>query len=122
MRPGLESNGITMSIKVLLLYFVLGGSVIALVSYLGTQTRGLLASFFANLPTITVLSLSIIYANAGVSASTAYFKGLLLMLPAWVIYVLIVLFLLPRAGLVASLGVGVTLYVIAGMTIMRFLR
>jgi len=111
-----------MSIKLLSLYFLLGGTVVALVTYFGSQGKGLFAAFIGSLPTVTVITLCIIYLNAGVDASTSYFKGLLIMLPAWLLYVIAVIFLLPRLGLVPSLVIAVAIYLSSSVLIMKLVH
>jgi len=108
-----------MSIKLLSLYFLLGGTVVALVTYFGSQGKGLFAAFIGSLPTVTVITLCIIYLNTGVVASISYFKGLLIMLPAWLLYVIAILFLLPRVGLAPSLAIGLSLYFSSAFLIMK---
>jgi hypothetical protein len=48
----------------------------------------------------------------GQVATVNYAKGLLLMTPPWIIYVLCLIFLLPRWGFVKSLIAGVLTYMI----------
>lgn len=107
-------NGKTyMDAKLISLYFVLGGIVVALVSYFGSQGKGLMAAFIALFPSVTVLTLFTIYYAGGVTATTSYFKSLLLLLPAWLLYVIPVLFLLPKLGPVPSVLIGITMYTCA---------
>jgi len=102
-----------MDAKFISLYFVLGGTVVALVSYFGSQGKGLMAAFIALFPSVTVLTLFTIYYAGGVTATTSYFKSLLLLLPAWLLYVIPVLFLLPKLGPVPSVLIGITMYTCA---------
>lgn len=99
-----------MGIKLLLLYFLIGGTVVALVAYFGSQGKGLFAAFIANMPVITVITLCIIYLNNSADVAASYFKGLLILLPPWILYVISVIFSLPRLGLVPSLAIGLFLY------------
>jgi hypothetical protein len=95
----------------LVLYFLLGGSVVAAVSYFGSQGKGMMAAFISNLPVITLLTLFTVYINGGVVTSVSFLKGILLLLPAWVIYVIAVIVLLPRIGIIPAAAIGVFLYV-----------
>jgi uncharacterized membrane protein (GlpM family) len=99
-----------MELRTLPLYFLLGGAVITAITYLGSHSKGLLAAMVAMLPVITIITLSTIYVNAGQNAAVNYFKGLLIILPAWFLYVLAVFLLMPRIGLVLSLVMGVSIY------------
>lgn len=93
-----------MAIK-LLLYFLFGGTVVALISYLGSQARGLLAAFVATFPAISVVSVLTIYLGAGTGAATSYLRGMLMLVPAWLLYMFCLLYLLPRLGLVTAVSI-----------------
>lgn len=101
-----------MDLKVLLLYFILGGTVVSVVTYLGVQGRGLLAAFIANFPSITVLTFYFIGSRAGPEATLSYARGLLILTPPWVLYVLCLLYLLPRWGMGWALVTGTIVYVL----------
>jgi len=72
----------------------------------------MLAAFVATFPTMTALTFALVYGKAGQTATVNYAKGLLLMTPPWIIYVLCLIFLLPRWGFVKSLIAGVLTYMI----------
>jgi len=57
-------------------------------------------------------SFALVYGKAGQVVTVNYAKGLLLMTPPWIIYVLCLIFLLPRWGFVKSLIAGVLTYMI----------
>ena len=61
---------------------------------------------------MTALTFALVYSKAGRNATVNYTKGLLFMTPPWIIYVLCLIFLLPRWGFVKSLIVGVLTYMI----------
>ena len=71
----------------------------------------MLAVFVATFPTMTALTFALVYSKAGQVATVNYAKGLLFMTP-WIIYVLCLIFLLPRWGFVKSLIAGVLTYMI----------
>jgi uncharacterized membrane protein (GlpM family) len=108
-----------LDIKLLSLYFVVGGAIVVLVSHFGSQGRGLLAAFVAFIPSITVVTLCTIYFNGGASAATSYVKGMLLLLPAWSLYALLLFYLLPRLGLAPSLLISISVYLIAAFLTVR---
>ena len=111
-----------MDSRLLALYFVLGGTIVTLVTYFGGQGKGLLAAFIALFPSITIVTLITIYFSGGVGATVSYFKGLLFLLPAWILYVVAMIFILPRWGIVPSVLIGVSLYVSVAFVTMRFVH
>lgn len=92
-------------------YFVFGGTVVALSSYFGSHAKGLIAAFISFFPAATVITVSVIYQSSGSRAASNYARSMLLLLPAWVAYALSLYFFIPRLGLVYSLLIGVPLYV-----------
>lgn len=111
-----------MDAKLLSSYFVLGGTIVALVTYFGSQGKGLLAAFIGFFPSVTIVTLVSIYLSGGVSATVSYFKGMLFLMPAWLLYAVAMIFTLPRWGLVPSVLTGVVLYVAAALVTMRFVH
>lgn len=106
----------------LFLYFLLGGSIVTLVTYFGSHGKGIMAAFVATFPTMTVTTIITIYLASGAGASTSYVKGLLLMMPSWFAYSLSILFLIPRLGLGPALVIGVSLYVTGTLITMRLVQ
>lgn len=111
-----------MDAKLLSLYFVLGGAIVALVTYFGSQGKGMLAAFIGFFPSITIVTLLTIYFSSGVGATVSYFKGMLVLIPAWVLYAVAMIFILPRWGIVPSVVIGVFLYVAVAFLSMRFVH
>lgn len=105
--------------KLLPLYFLLGGIIVAAVTYLGSQAKGMLAAFIAFLPSISVITLCTIYYSGGAVPAVSYAKSMLILLPAWVLYVIGIIFLLPRIGLAGSLVVSIAAYLGAAFLVMR---
>ena len=108
-----------MDLKILPLYFFIGGSVVTAVTYFGGQGKGVLAAFIAMLPATTVITIVAIYANGGAPAAQDYGKGLLKVLPAWILYVVTLLVLLPRIGIAAALATGIAVYIGGSYLIIR---
>jgi uncharacterized membrane protein (GlpM family) len=98
---------------------VIGGLVVSVVTYFGSQGKSQLAVFIAFLPCTTVITLCTIYFAGGTGAAVSYAKSMLVLLPAWVLYVVGLIFLLPRLGLVVSLLVSVAAYVAAAFVTMK---
>jgi hypothetical protein len=104
------------------LYFIIGGGVVTAVTYFGARGQGLLAAFLAMIPAVTVITIITIYQAGGDSAAVGYFKGLLIVLPAWLVYVGVTMVLTPRIGLWWALPLGVTAYIGISLLIMRFVK
>lgn len=100
-----------------LIYFILGGLIVVIATYFGSEKKGLLAAFFAMFPFVTAFTLFTIYSAAGSNAVTSYVKGLLLLTPIWIIYLVCVLYLLPKYGFWISLAIGVIIYMILALII-----
>ena len=105
--------------KLLAAYFVIGGLIVSTVTYFGSHGKSELAAFIAFLPSISVITLCTIYFASGTGAAVSYAKSMMILLPAWVLYVIGVIFLLPRLGLAGSLLVSVAVYVAAASVTMR---
>jgi len=106
----------------LALYFILGGAVVASVTYFGSQGKGMVAAFLSMLPTISLITIISIYIQTGHEGSTAYLKGMLYVVPVWLLYIGLTIVLLPRLGLVPTLVITVGIYVGGTLLIMRLLE
>ena len=109
----------TVDPKLLALYFVIGGLVVSLVTYFGSQGKSELAVFIAFLPATTLITVVTIYLAGGTGAAVSYAKWMLILLPAWVLYAVGLIFLLPRLGLALSLVISVAAYLGAAFLTMR---
>jgi uncharacterized membrane protein (GlpM family) len=105
-----------------ILYFLIGGISVSIVTYLASHARGLLAAFFANLPVITLITFLTVYNESGYKDVVSYAKGLLIMLPPWLAYIFIVIFGTPRFGFIPSLVVGISLYFLLAIAIISLKR
>ena len=104
-----------------LFYFLIGGTVVSVVTYYASHSRTLVAAFIANLPVMTLITFLMIYREAGEAAVVPYAKGLLIMLVPWLLYILTVVFMTPLMGVVVSLLTGLTFYLaIAYLILKRF--
>jgi len=108
-----------MDIKALAAYFVIGGVIVSAVTYFGSQAKSELAAFIAFLPSISVITLCTIYFASGTGGAVSYAKSMLILLPPWLLYVIGVIFLLPRIGLAGSLLVSVAAYLAVALAIMK---
>jgi hypothetical protein len=72
----------TVDLKLLVAYFVIGGLVVSVVTYFGSQGKSELAVFIAFLPSTTLITLCTIYLAGGTGAAVSYAKSMLVLLPA----------------------------------------
>lgn len=92
------------------LYFLLGGTVVSVVTYLASTSKSLAAAFFANLPIVTLITFLTIYGESGQRAVVSYAQGLIIMLLPWLAYIFSVIFLTQRTGFFPALVAGLGLY------------
>lgn len=111
-----------MDLKLLPVYFLIGGTVVTAVTYFGSHARGALAAFLALLPTISVVTLCTIYTSSGLTPAMSYAKNLLILLPPWIIYVIGLIFLLPRMGLVGALAISIAAYLLVSFIIIKIFQ
>ena len=95
-----------------LIYFLIGGTVVAAVAYLGSRGDSALAAFVASLPVLFLLNVFVIYRAGGINGSLTYAKGVVLMLPVFVFYAALTIWLLPRLGMPKALVLGLPVYLI----------
>jgi uncharacterized membrane protein (GlpM family) len=109
----------TVDLKLLIAYFIIGGLIVSVVTYFGSQGKSDLAVFIAFFPGTSLITVVTIYLAGGTGATHSYARSMLVLLPAWVLYVLGIIFLLPRLGLVLSLVISVAAYAGAALLTMR---
>jgi uncharacterized membrane protein (GlpM family) len=105
-----------------LVYFIMGGIVVSATVFIGGEGKGLLAAFIALFPSITVTTFLIIYLESGLSATLSYAKGLVLLTPAWILYLLVFIYLGPRIGFAQAMVLGISLYILASFIIIRIVE
>jgi len=101
------------------LYFLIGGAIVSVVTYYASHARTLLAAFLANLPVMTVMTFLMIYLEAGEKAIVPYAKGLIIMLLPWLAYIFAVVFLTGRLGVIPALLIGLSLYLVLAFAILK---
>ncbi len=92
--------------------FIAGGSIVALVAYLSSRGNPLLATLVANIPVLFLINIFLVYRNGGVSGSLEYAKGVLLLLPVFILFVTITMLLLPHLGMPMALLPSTLLYLV----------
>lgn len=88
----------------------MGGAIVSIVTYFASHSKGLLAAFIANLPTITLITFLTIYYECGQKEVVTYAKGLITMLLPWLFYIFAVIFLTHKLGFIPSLVIGISFY------------
>ena len=92
------------------LYFLLGGTIVSVSTYLGSQGKSFLAAFVSTFPAITGATFVLIYLNGGNDAIVSYAKNLLWFVPPWVIYVVSMIAGVPRFGFWPTMIGSLVLY------------
>lgn len=109
----------TVDLRLLIAYFIIGGLIISAVTYFGSRGNSLVAVFIAFFPGTSLITMVTIYLAGGTGATISYAKSMLLLVPAWLLYVIGVILLLPRLGLALSLVISVVVYTAAALLTMR---
>jgi hypothetical protein len=93
-----------------ILYFLLGGTIVSVSTYLGSQGRSFLAAFASTFPAITGATFILIYLNGGNDAIVSYAKNLLWFVPPWVVYVVFMIVGIPQFGFWPAMISSLMLY------------
>src|SRR2546422_10907510 len=93
------------------LYFVIGGTVVSLTTYLGSLGRSWLAAFITTFPALTGLTFILMYLNVGVEPTVPYARNLLYFVVPCLAYVGFYLMTIDRLGFWLSLSGAVVLVV-----------
>jgi len=92
------------------LYFIIGGTLVTAVAYVGKHGDGMSAAFVASLPVLFIINVLVLYNSGGLSAGLSYARGALMYLPMFVGCVLLTMVLLPRIGMPFAMLAGVSVY------------
>lgn len=92
------------------IYFLLGGTIVSISTYLGAQGRSFLAAFASTFPAITGATFVLIYLNGGNDAIVSYAKNLLWFVPPWMVYVTAMIVGVPRFGFWPAMAGSLVLY------------
>jgi hypothetical protein len=93
------------------LYFIIGGTVVSLTTYLGSLGKSWLAAFVTTFPALTGLTFILMYLNAGVEPTVPYARNLLYFVVPWLAYVGFYLVAIDRLGFWLTLTIAVALFV-----------
>jgi uncharacterized membrane protein (GlpM family) len=92
------------------LYFLVGGTVVTLISFLASIGKPQLAAFIGLIPSNTILTFIFTHREGGAKTTTEYARTMMWFTPAWLLYVATVMWLLPKQGLYRSLGAGLAVF------------
>ena len=93
-----------------LLYFLLGGTIVSVSTYFGSQGKSFLAAFASTFPAITGATFILIYLNGGSESLVGYAKNLLWFVPPWIVYVITMILGVPRVWFWPAMALSMTLY------------
>jgi len=92
------------------LYFLLGGTIVSLSTYLGSQGKSFLAAFASTFPVITGATFILIYLNGETDVIVGYAKNLLWFVPPWIVYIGVMIAGVPRFGFWPAMCGSLALY------------
>ena len=92
------------------LYFLLGGTIVSLSTYVGSQGKSFLAAFASTFPAITGATFVLIYLNGGTEHLVTYARHLLWFVPPWLVYVGAMIVGVPRLGFWPAMIGSLVLY------------
>ena len=95
-----------------LVYFLVGGCLVALVAFVAQKGNTTLAIIIANVPIMFLTNTLLMYRLGGVSGSLLYAKGALMYLPFYIVFVLMTIWLLPKLGMPLALLPGAVVFAI----------
>ncbi len=99
------------------LYFIIGGTVVSLTTYLGSLGRSWLAAFVTTFPALTGITFILMYLNAGVEPTVPYARHLLYFVVPWLAYVGFYLLTIDRFGFWLALTGAIALFIaVAALT------
>jgi len=95
-----------------IIYFFIGGGIVTLVAYIASRGNLFLATLIGNIPVLFLLNVLLVYRENGVSGSIVYTKGVLLMLPIFILFIAITILLIPRLGMPKAIMMALPIYLI----------
>ena len=93
------------------LYFIIGGTVVSLTTYLGSLGRSWLAAFVTTFPALTGITFILMFLNAGVEPTVPYARNLLYFIVPWVVYVGFYILTIDRLGFWLALTGAIALFI-----------
>ena len=93
-------------------YFIIGGTLVSVSTYLGSHGKGFLAALASTLPVISGVTFILIYFNAGDSPTVSFAKNLIWLSPPWFVYVGTMIAMVPKLGFWPAYALAIGLYVV----------
>lgn len=93
-----------------IVYFLLGGTIVSLSTYLGTKGNSFLAAMASTFPAITAATFILLYVNGGGATTVDYAKNLVWFVPPWIVYVVAMIAGIPRLGFWPAMTGSLILY------------
>lgn len=100
------------------MYFILGGTLVSVSTYLGSHGRGFMAALASTLPVISGVTFILIFVNAGSAPTVSFAKHMIWLSPPWFIYVGTMIAFVPKLGFWPAYGLAILLY-LAGVGLTR---
>lgn len=94
------------------IYFVLGGLLVSISTYLGSHGKGFLAALASTLPVISGLTFILVYLNAGSAPTISFAKNLIWLSPPWFVYVGTMIVAVPKFGFWPAYVLALGLYLL----------
>ncbi len=91
-------------------YFLLGGTIVSLSTYLGAKGNSFLAAMASTFPAITAATFILLYMNGGGAPTIDYAKNLMWFVPPWIVYVTAMIMGIPRLGFWPAMAGSLVLY------------
>lgn len=91
-------------------YFLLGGTIVSLSTYLGAKGNSFLAAMVSTFPAITAATFILLYVNGGGTTTVDYARNLMWFVPPWIVYVTAMIMGIPRLGFWPAMAGSLVLY------------
>ncbi len=92
------------------MYFILGGTLVSISTYLGSHGRGFMAALASTLPIISGVTFILIFVNAGSTPTVSFAKHMIWLSPPWFVYVGTMIAFVPKLGFWPAYGLAIVLY------------
>ena len=92
------------------IYFIAGGALVTSVAYFAARGNPFLAALVGSIPVMFLLNIYLVYQAGGLSSSLAYSRGVLSLLPVFILFVVTTIWFLPQLGMPKALLPGMTMY------------
>lgn len=100
------------------MYFILGGTLVSVSTYLGSHGKGFMAALASTLPIISGVTFILIFVNAGSAPTVSFAKHMIWLSPPWFVYVGTMIAFVPKLGFWPAYGLAIVLY-LAGVGLTR---